>query len=409
MAQRAQRELRERHLQTARSVVRDAEHVVVLARQAIETCRRDHDARVAQAADKRAALDALAAEIRAVSTAPDPRAELARLRARLAEAEGAVDVARVACMRHDTDLAAAREAEALCLRAVGEAGRAVDRATTELAEALAAHGFGSAEEASAAMLEDAAEGALRDACEAWTRQVATLSARLAELDAQAGGEPLSEADLALAVEREREADEALTAHVRRHAQLEVQLDGMRARQLQAVGLRAQAEAARAAHETYARLSTDLKADAFQAWLLRECFERIVAGASTRLMELSGRYTLRWSDESFCVVDHDNAQEQRPADTLSGGETFLASLALALELSEQVQRAAGAVRLDSLFIDEGFGTLDAAAQDTVASAIESLQVTGRMVGIITHVRELTDRMPACVVIEKRPDGSRWSVR
>jgi exonuclease SbcC len=187
------------------------------------------------------------------------------------------------------------------------------------------------------------------------------------------------------------------------------LQGLRARALEAVAAQSQVAAAQQALDTYTRLSIDLKADAFQAWLLRDSFERLVTGASSRLMELSGRYTLLWVDDEFVVVDHDNAQERRAADTLSGGETFLASLALALELSEQVQRAAGAVRLDSLFIDEGFGTLDAAAQDVVASAIESLQVSGRMVGIITHVRELTDRMPACVVIDKRPDGSRWSIR
>ena len=87
---------------------------------------------------------------------------------------------------------------------------------------------------------------------------------------------------------------------------------------------------------------------------------------------------------------------------------LASLALALELSEQVQRASSAVPLDSLFIDEGFGTLDPATLDTATGAIESLQVGGRMVGIITHVQDLADRLPARVVIEKRSDGSRLSV-
>jgi exonuclease SbcC len=71
----------------------------------------------------------------------------------------------------------------------------------------------------------------------------------------------------------------------------------------------------------------------------------------------------------------------------------------------VQRAAGAVNLDSLFIDEGFGTLDAETLDTVASAIESLRVGGRMVGIITHIPELTMRLPERIVVEKRSDGSR----
>ena len=84
------------------------------------------------------------------------------------------------------------------------------------------------------------------------------------------------------------------------------------------------------------------------------------------------------DSDFLVVDHDNARERRSADTLSGGETFLASLALALELSQQVQRAAGAVLLDSLFIDEGFGTLDPETLEMATEAIESLPVGGRMV-------------------------------
>jgi exonuclease SbcC len=115
--------------------------------------------------------------------------------------------------------------------------------------------------------------------------------------------------------------------------------------------------------------------------------------------------LEYKQDAFLVLDQDNAGERRSADTLSGGETFLASLALALELSEQVQRAAGAVNLDSLFIDEGFGTLDPETLDTVASAIESLHVGGRMVGIITHIPELTQRLPACVWVEKHAEGSR----
>jgi exonuclease SbcC len=95
-----------------------------------------------------------------------------------------------------------------------------------------------------------------------------------------------------------------------------------------------------------------------------------------------------------VIDHRNADESRLARTLSGGETFLASLALALALAENVAEMAGAAatRLDALFLDEGFGTLDGETLDTVAAAIEELGSSGRMVGIVTHVRELADRLP-----------------
>jgi exonuclease SbcC len=114
------------------------------------------------------------------------------------------------------------------------------------------------------------------------------------------------------------------------------------------------------------------------------------------------------DGDFDVIDRDNAGERRSAKTLSGGETFLASLALALELSEQVQRAAGAVALDSLFIDEGFGSLDPEALDIATDALQSLPQGGRMVGIITHIPELTARLDTRVVVEKRAEGSRLRV-
>jgi DNA repair protein SbcC/Rad50 len=166
--------------------------------------------------------------------------------------------------------------------------------------------------------------------------------------------------------------------------------------------------ARADHALQRRLADDLRNERFQAFVLEETFRELATGASERLRRLSGRYTLEFADDTFVVVDHDNAGERRSADTLSGGETFLTSLALALELSEQVQRAAGAVPLDSLFIDEGFGTLDPETLETVGDAIETLPLGGRMVGIITHVRDLAERLPSRVVVEKRTDGSRLRV-
>ena len=96
------------------------------------------------------------------------------------------------------------------------------------------------------------------------------------------------------------------------------------------------------------------------------------------------------------------------DTLSGGETFLASLALALALSEQVQRIVGAVHLDCLFIDEGFGTLDPETLRTVSDTIRGLQVGGRMVGIITHVPELREEFEQQVLVTKEGGISRAEV-
>ena len=109
--------------------------------------------------------------------------------------------------------------------------------------------------------------------------------------------------------------------------------------------------------------------------------------------------LEFTDEEIMVVDHDNAGETCISDTLSGGETFLTSLSLALALSDQVQRAAGAVHLDSLFIDEGFGTLDPETLAVVSETIQTLQVGWQMVGIITHIPELRDELSQQVRVTK----------
>lgn len=409
LSQRARIDARRREQQIAGASRVDAEFRLALATQARESCEKDLAARRDRLAAQQAEYDRLQAEIRAVAGAADPREEVRTLSHALLDADGAVDAARVAVQRLDTDVAAATEAAVTAARERDETGAALDEVRTQAESMLAAHGFSSEGEVESAHLADDELAALEDAAEAHARRRAVLAAQVSDLADQVGGSPVTDAALAAAVTAEADAERVVDDGVRQMAQLDVRLAAMRERALEAAHVSRELHATRRTLDVHATLAGDLKADAFQAWLLREAFERLVAGASTRLMELSGRYTLQWIGDAFVVVDHDNALERRTADTLSGGETFLASLALALELSEQVQQAAGAVRLDSLFIDEGFGTLDATAQDVVAAAVESLQVRGRMVGIITHVRDLTDRMPACVVIDKRADGSRWSIR
>jgi exonuclease SbcC len=140
----------------------------------------------------------------------------------------------------------------------------------------------------------------------------------------------------------------------------------------------------------------LKSDRFEKWMLAEALATLVDAASNTLFELTqGHFSLRYStDEEFVVVDHRNADETRSVRTLSGGETFQASLALALALSDQLASlsAHGAAKLDAIFCDEGFGSLDTDTLDAVASTIESLGTTGRMVGLVTHVPALAERVP-----------------
>ena len=152
----------------------------------------------------------------------------------------------------------------------------------------------------------------------------------------------------------------------------------------------------------------LRSTGFEQWIVNEALESLVVAASETLEQLSnGQYALAVDDRNeFEVVDHRNADEHRPIKTLSGGETFQASTALALALADQVAvlAAGGAAKLDAIFLDEGFGTLDADSLDTVAATLETLGGDGRMVGIVTHVRELADRVPVRYEVVKGPRTS-----
>jgi exonuclease SbcC len=146
----------------------------------------------------------------------------------------------------------------------------------------------------------------------------------------------------------------------------------------------------------------LEADEFPQWVLQEAMAVLTVDASEILRQLTGgQFSLAFGETEFVVVDHTNADERRPARTLSGGETFQASLALALALADQLRTLAaeGAPRLDAIFLDEGFGTLDPETLDVVAATIENLGQSGRMVGIVTHVSELAARVPVRFKVSK----------
>lgn len=154
------------------------------------------------------------------------------------------------------------------------------------------------------------------------------------------------------------------------------------------------------------LANHLKANGFEQWLMAGALADLVAGANALLAQLSdGGYSLH-SDESgtFSIVDHRSADEMRSVSTLSGGETFLVSLALALSLAETLA-AKGGSGLESIILDEGFGTLDEESLDTVASVLEELTGRGLMVGVITHVKELAARAPVRYEVARESTGAK----
>ena len=139
------------------------------------------------------------------------------------------------------------------------------------------------------------------------------------------------------------------------------------------------------------------------------FDRIIRRANLRLLTMSsGQYELKRVQEAenlnrkagleLCVTDHYNATE-RSVKTLSGGESFQASLSLALGLADEIQSYAGGIRMDSMFVDEGFGSLDEDSLNQAIKALTRLTEGNRLVGIISHVSELKDRIDRKIIVTK----------
>ena len=152
---------------------------------------------------------------------------------------------------------------------------------------------------------------------------------------------------------------------------------------------------------------------FETYIQTNYFDRIIARANTRFMVMSGgQYELkrqtdtddrkRQSGLELNVIDHYNGSE-RSVKTLSGGESFKASLSLALGLSDEIQASAGGIQLDTMFVDEGFGSLDEESLEQAMKALNGLTEGNRLVGIISHVQELKARIEKQIVVTKEKAG------
>jgi exonuclease SbcC len=345
---------------------------------------------------------------------------LARARADVEAARGgyASVAARIGAVQrlssHATDCA---DKELEQVRAVA----ALATAQGTLAASLEQAGFENLEAAIAAQRDPAALTALEQAVAAADTRRATAQATLDELaEARIPDEPIDvgavEAALAAARAAYDTANEA-----RGEAQRLVRaLGGSLARAHEAhASIRERAETVaiitRLA-DTVAGREPNTRRMNLETFVLAAELEEIVEAANVRLSEMSdNRYTLRHSDSlarrkgasglGIEVFDAFSGRARAP-HTLSGGETFLASLALALGLAEVVTNRAGGIRLDTLFIDEGFGSLDAETLETAMRTLDDLRQGGRTVGLISHVDAMKEQIPAQLRVRRAAGG--WSI-
>jgi len=316
-------------------------------------------------------------------------------------------------------LSAAADAADATARAQADADRAADLAAKAATEA----GFADPETARDARRE----ASWRAAAERDIREHQSSAKAIDDLLADPGLDvpldpPADTAAAAAAADAVRQAhDDALTAHDRAQHQAEQLADlapRLTARLDQLTPLVTKAAEARTLADLAAGQGANTLRMTLSAFVLAARLEEVAAAASERLLAMtSGRYSLIHTDarrgagrsglgllacDAWTGVDRDTS-------TLSGGETFLASLALALGLADVVTAEAGGTRIEALFVDEGFGSLDEETLDEVMTVLDGLREGGRMVGIVSHVAELKQRIPAQIRVHKGRSGSHLTVR
>ncbi|KQS73431.1 AAA family ATPase [Modestobacter sp. Leaf380] len=406
-AQAAQLAVAEEALAVARGLASS----LVRARQLLADVVAEAEVAADQVMADRAGLERQRAVL---ATAADA---LTDLRTQLdAAADGHPDLATA--LRHHTRAAELCEAAVDTQTAEVTARAALLEATARLDERAGEQGFADVAEAAGALLDRGESARAATTLRTHDQALALATAVLAEPElADLGPRPdvpaREGACRAATAEREAAVAEARDAH-RRVTELEalageltaarVDLDERRS-WVERVGTLADLVNGRGSNTLRMRL---------QSFVLAARLEQVAEVASRRLQDMSGgRYTFLHSDVAgrngargglgLDVLD-EYTGVRRPTKTLSGGESFMASLALALGLADVVTAESGGVRIDTLFVDEGFGTLDPLALDAVMGVLDELRRGGRTVGVISHVEELRARIPSRVEVVAGRDGS-----
>ncbi len=351
--------------------------------------------------EQRALLAGLAAGILERTGGHDPEAAYAELTRERSQLETSLQNAQ------KNFGGAQLEFERLKTEAGGLAERSAEATAsyTESAELFAAllaqTGFADAEALRAATMDAPAQGAAASGIERFERDLERLTHQDSELLERLAGRTVEPGALAAALAEQARAETRLGEVQSLIGTANARLEGLEVQLETAARLRAEHRELETTFRLYHTLSRDLQVGQFPAYLLTRVQDDLAQRASDILKTVTeGRYDLFFREDEYVVLDAWTGAE-RSARTLSGGESFITSLALALALSDTL---AGSTALGALFLDEGFGTLDSETLEGVAKILESLTAHGRMVGVITHVAALTERLPDRLVVRKGLEGS-----
>jgi exonuclease SbcC len=365
--------------------------------------------------------------------APRTAAEALELLNRtIAELEESLDRRREQREQAGRALAAAQAAELAASQSRDQALAGLRQAEDALERELAASPFASAGELEASLLDPTAEAALEAEIQSWGEEKARSESRLAECqknlgEIRAGLDALKPpGELPGPLPTLEETGALLETLETRRERAEQDRDAAFAKLNRLERDREELETAQQRHsqqETKARelrtLADDLSGrnpqwQPFDSWLLGSYLTEIAGYATARLEKMSEyRYSLLpesqrqkgqrgYTGLDLTVFDS-HTGKTRPCATLSGGESFLASISLALGLADSIQARSGGVRLDAVFIDEGFGSLDESSLDKAMLILDELR-DHRMVGLISHVADMRSRIPCQVEVVKTGSGS-----
>jgi len=372
------------------------------------------ETRTTKQSDAKAALQHRLDEVTARSAVLS--GEIAQLHARIGEhtATGIDGERRQAEREHD-----ALQHAIECAQTASEAQDEHERAVARLAEALAGSVFDSADEVRRATRDDAQISEMDARIRAHEAKRTRLRAILDDATLREQGASSSE-DPALAEEQRQRARQRELHLNSAHANLANAIEAtenVTDRTASAVEAEsAHVERARIAQtlaQTLAGRGQNIRQISLESFVLAEELRAIVDAANARLSDMTNsRYLLEYdggprrrnaaSGLSLSIFDAHTGRS-RSTDSLSGGETFLASLALALGLSDVVSHRAGGVQLDTLFIDEGFGSLDAQTLNVAMATLDGLRRGGRTVGVISHVTAMQEQIPSQMQIHVSPRG------